>query len=138
MEDNHKRVFTTIWAILLLCSVVLGHITHYSHSAWAQSESVNILNRVLFWVTTVITIILFAWHNIRYWRQGKRLFWRKWRRWAGRLAIGVASLVLLLLVINLFRDNKVELNDNERHIIFALFAFAGLAWGLARYKFKKN
>lgn len=138
MEENHKRVFTTIWAILLLCSVVLGHITHYSDSAWAQSESINILNRVLFWVTTVITIILFAWHNISYWRQGKRLFWRKWRRWGGNLAIGVAMLVLLLLAINLFRDDKVELNGNERHFLFALFAAVGLIWGLARYKFKKN
>lgn len=138
MEDNHKRVFTTIWAILLLCSVVLGHITHYSDSAWAQSESINILNQVLFWVTTVITIILFAWHNISYWRQGKRLFWRKWRRWGGNLAIGVAMLVLLLLAINLFRDDKVELNGNERHFLFALFAAVGLIWGLARYKFKKN
>lgn len=134
MEENHKRIFTTIWAILLLCSVVLGHITHYSDSAWAQSESVNILNRVLFWVTTVITIILFAWHNISYWRQGKRLFWRKWRRWTGGLLIGIAILAIMLFAINLFRSNDICLTLSERNILFAIFALGGLIWLIARYK----
>jgi hypothetical protein len=47
-------------------------------------------------------------------------------------------LVVLLLAINIFKGDKVELSGNGRHFLFALFAAGGLIWGLARYKFKKN
>ncbi len=135
MEENHRRVFTTIWAILLLGSVVLGHIIHYSDSAWTQSESIITLNSILFYITAIITVILFVWHNILYWRQGRRLFWRKWQKWTKGLMIGILMLVALLLAINALRgDEEISINNGERLTIFLVFVIGGLIYGLARLK----
>lgn len=134
MEENHKRVFTTIWVVLLLCSVVLGHITNHSEVAWAQSESITLLSSILFWITTIITIALFVWHNILYWRQGKRLFWRKWQKWAKGLMIGISTLVVLLLAINTLRGDEISVSNGERLTIFLTFVIGGLIYGLARLK----
>ncbi len=138
MEENHRRVFTTIWAILLLGSVVLGHIIHYSDSAWAQSENIITLDSILFWITAIVTVILFVWHNILYWRQGRRLFWRKWQKLTKGLMVGILMLVVLLLAINALRGDEIPINDGERLTIFLVFVIGGLIYGLARLKSNRH
>jgi hypothetical protein len=138
MGEIHRKWFTTTWGVLLLFSVVMAQLMRHTDIAWVHNPGVVLLYEVVSWVTLVVTSLLFVWYNVIYWRESRRLFWRKWRRWGGNLAIGVAMLVVLLLAINIFKGDKVELSGNGRHFLFALFAAGGLIWGLARYKFKKN
>jgi amino acid transporter len=138
MGEIHRKWFTTTWGVLLLFSVVMAQLMRHTDIAWVHNPGVVLLYEVVSWVTLVVTILLFVWYNVIYWRESRRLFWRKWRRWGGNLAIGVAMLVVLLIAINIFKGDKVELSGDGRHFLFALFAAGGLIWGLARYKFKKN
>ena len=138
MGEIHRKWFTITWGVLLLFSVVMAQLMRHTDIVWVHNPGVVLLYEVVSWVTLVVTILLFVWYNVIYWRESRRLFWRKWRRWGGNLAIGVAMLVVLLLAINIFKGDKVELSGNGRHFLFALFAVGGLIWGLARYKFKKN
>ena len=138
MGEVHRKWFTITWGVLLLFSVVMAQLMRHTDIVWVHNPGVVLLYEVVSWVTLVVTILLFVWYNFIYWRESRRLFWRKWRRWGGNLAIGVAMLVVLLIAINIFKGDKVELSGNGRHFLFALFAAGGLIWGLARYKFKKN
>ena len=138
MGEIHRKWFTITWGVLLLFSVVMAHLMRYTDIAWVQNPGVILLYEIISWFTLAVTILLFVWYNIIYWKNNRRLFWRKWRRWAGNLCLGIALLVVLLLAIKLFKSDKVELSGNARHLLFAIFAAGGLMWGLARYKFKKN
>ena len=138
MGEIHRKWFTITWGVLLLFSVVMAQLMRHTDIVWVHNPGVVLLYEVVSWVTLVVTILLFVWYNVIYWRESRRLFWRKWRRWGGNLAIGVAMLVVLLIAINIFKGDRVELSCDGRHFLFALFAAGGLIWGLARYKFKKN
>lgn len=138
MGEIHRKWFTVTWGIMLLFSVVMNHLMRYTEIAWVHNSGVELLCEVVSWLTLAVTILLFVWYNVHYWRESRRLFWRKWRRWAGNIIIGVAILALLLFAINILRANRVELLDYERYLLLGVFAAGGLIWMIARYKFKKG
>jgi hypothetical protein len=94
------------------------------------------LDKVLFWITLSLTVIIFIWHCVGYWRTSERLFWRELRRWCGGLAIGVVCAVVLVLLVHYAKGNDAIIDSKERVLILSIFAAGGLMWGVARYKFK--
>lgn len=138
MGEIHRKWFTIAWGVMLFFSVVMNHLMRYTEIAWVHNAGVELLYEVVSWLTWVVTILLFVWYNVHYWRENRRLFWRKWRRWAGNIVIGIVIGAALLLAINLMRGDRVELLDYERQILLGLFAVGGLVWMLARYKFKNR
>ena len=138
MGEIHRKWFTITVAVLLLVSVVLNWLIRETDIMWVHNPGVILLHNVVSWISLVVSVILFVWYNIVYWRTSRRLFWRKWRKWAKGLLIGIVMLVVLLLAVNFFRADKVELNVSERHLLLIVFAAAGLILGLARYKFNRT
>ena len=93
------------------------------------------LDKVLFWIILPLTIIIFVWHWVGYWRTSERLFWRELRRWGRNLAIGVVCAVVLVLLVHYAKGNDAIIDNNERVRILSIFAAGGLIWAVARYKF---
>lgn len=138
MGEIHRKWFTITWGVLLLVSVVMSQLMRHTDFGWVHNSGVVMLYEVVSWLTLAVTILLFVWYNVHYWRVSRRLFWRKWRRWAGNIIIGVAMVAVLLLAIHLLRADKVELLDSERYMLLGVFAIGGLIYGVARYKFQKR
>ena len=135
MGEFQKKWFQTVWACLLIASVTIGHIQRWSDAAWAHSASIEILSKVLMWITLPLTVVLFVWLCIGLWRTSERLFWRKLRRWGGALAIGAVAAVVLVLLVKHIKGESGTVSEGDRTLIVGLFAGAGLIYVVARYKF---
>lgn len=136
MGELNKKWFQNIWLCLLFVSVMLNCIQRLVDAAWAHSAGIEMLDKVLFWITLSLTVIIFIWHCVGYWRTSERLFWRELRRWCGGLAIGVVCAVVLVLLVHYAKGNDAIIDSKERVLILSIFAAGGLMWGVARYKFK--
>lgn len=136
MEEFNKKWFQVVWACLLLASVTINQIQRWVDAAWAQSVGIEMLDKILIWITLPLTGILFIWQCVGYWRTSERLFWRKCRRWGTALAIGVVCAVALVLLVRYAKGDNTTINDGERVLILSVFAAGGLIYGIARHKFK--
>lgn len=135
MGEFKKRWFQIVWACLLFASVVINYIQRWSDAKWAHGAGVEMLETILTWITVPLTVILFVWMCVGYWRESKRLFWRKWRRWGGALVLGVALAVGLVLMVRIVKGDSVDMDEQSRMLFIGIFAAGGLIYGLARYKF---
>lgn len=136
MGELDKKWFRNVWLCLLFVSVMLNCIQRLVDAAWAHSAGIEMLDKVLFWITLFLTVIIFIWHCVGYWRTSKRLFWRMLRRWCGGLTIGVVCAVILALLVHYAKGDDTIIDNKERVLILSIFAAGGLMWGVARYKYK--
>lgn len=136
MGELDKKWFRNVWLCLLFVSVMLNCIQRLVDAAWAHSAGIEMLDKVLFWITLPLTVIIFIWHCVGYWRTSKRLFWRMLRRWCGGLTIGVVCAVILALLVHYAKGDNAIIDNKERVLILSIFAAGGLMWGVARYKYK--
>lgn len=136
MGELDKKWFRNVWLCLLFVSVMLNCIQRLVDAAWAHSAGIEMLDKVLFWITLFLTVIIFIWHYAGYWRTSKRLFWRMLRRWSGGLTIGVVCAVILVLLMHYAKGDDTIIDNKERVLILSIFAAGGLMWGVARYKYK--
>lgn len=136
MGELDKKWFRNVWLCLLFVSVMLNCIQRLVDAAWAHSAGIEMLDKVLFWITLSLTVIIFIWHCVGYWRISKRLFWRMLRRWSGGLTIGVVCAVILALLVHYAKGDDTIIDNKERVLILSIFAAGGLMWGVARYKYK--
>ncbi len=135
MGELDKKWFRNVWLCLLFVSVMLNCIQRLVDAAWAHSAGIEMLDKVLFWITLFLTVIIFIWHCVGYWRTSKRLFWRMLRRWCGGLTIGVVCAVILALLVHYAKGDDTIIDNKERVLILSIFAVGGLMWGVARYKY---
>lgn len=135
MGELDKKWFRNVWLCLLFVSVMLNCIQRLVDAAWAHSAGIEMLDKVLFWITLSLTVIIFIWHCVGYWRTSKRLFWRMLRRWCGGLTIGVVCAVILVLLVHYAKGDNAIIDNKERVLILSIFAAGGLMWGVARYKY---
>lgn len=136
MGELDKKWFRNVWLCLLFVSVMLSCIQRLVDAAWAHSAGIEMLDKVLLWITLSLTVIIFIWHYVGYWRTSKRLFWRMLRRWCGGLTIGVVCAVILALLVHYAKGDDTIIDNKERVLILSIFAAGGLMWGVARYKYK--
>ena len=136
MGEFNKKWFQIVWACLLSASLAINYIQRWSNAAWAHSASIEILDKVLIWITLPLTVILFVWKCVGYWRTSDRLFWRKCRRWGTSLAVGTAAAVVLVLLVKYLKGESGVIGEEDRRIIVIAFAGAGLIYAVARHKFK--
>ena len=136
MEEFNKKWFQVVWACLLLASVTINQIQRWVDAAWAQSVGIEMLDKILIWITLPLTGILFIWQCVGYWRTSERLFWRKCRQWGTALAVGVVCAVALVLLVRYAKGDNTTIKDGERVLILSVFAAGGLIYGIARHKFK--
>lgn len=135
MGELDKKWFRNVWLCLLFVSVMLNCIQRLVDAAWAHSAGIEMLDKVLFGITLSLTVIIFIWHCVGYWRTSKRLFWRMLRRWCGGLTIGVVCAVILALLVHYAKGDDTIIDNKERVLILSIFAAGGLMWGVARYKY---
>lgn len=135
MGELDKKWFRNVWLCLLFVSVMLNCIQRLVDAAWAHSAGIEMLDKVLLWITLSLTVIIFIWHYVGYWRTSKRLFWRMLRRWCGGLTIGVVCAVILVLLMHYAKGDDTIIDNKERVLILSIFAAVGLMWGVARYKY---
>ena len=135
MGELDKKWFRNVWLCLLFVSVMLNCIQRLVDAAWAHSAGIEMLDKVLLWITLFLTVIIFIWHCVGYWRTSKRLFWRMLRRWCGGLTIGVVCAVILALLVHYAKGDDTIIDNKERVLILSIFAAGGLMWGVARYKY---
>lgn len=135
MGELDKKWFRNVWLCLLFASVTINYIQRMSDAPWAHSAGIEMLDKVLFWITLSLTVIIFIWHCVGYWRTSKRLFWRMLRRWCGGLTIGVVCAVILALLVHYAKGDDTIIDNKERVLILSIFAAGGLMWGVARYKY---
>ena len=135
MGELDKKWFRNVWLCLLFVSVMLNCIQRLVDAAWAHSAGIEMLDKVLLWITLSLTVIIFIWHCVGYWRTSKRLFWRMLRRWCGGLTIGVVCAVILALLVHYAKGDDTIIDNKERVLILSIFAAGGLMWGVARYKY---
>ena len=136
MGELDKKWFRNVWLCLLFVSVMLNCIQRLVDAAWAHSAGIEMLDKVLFWITLSLTVIIFIWYCVGYWRTSKRLFWRMLRRWCGGLTIGVVCAVILVLLMHYAKGDDTIIDNKEIVLILSIFAAGGLMWGVARYKYK--
>lgn len=136
MGEFNKKWFQIVWLCLLLASITTTYIQRMSDALWAHGEVIQVLDKVLMWITLPLTIILFVWLCVGYWRQSERLFWRKCRRWGSALAIGVIVAVVLVILVRYVKGEGADISEGDRALFIGAFAVAGLVWSVARYKFQ--
>ena len=112
MGEFNKKWFQTVWMGLLFASLVIDYIQRMSDAQWAHSEAIEM------------------------WRQGARYFWRQWQKGATTVLVGGGLAFLLVLIVKKCKGEAVEINNEARMIILAIFAVIGLVIAFARYKFK--
>ncbi len=136
MGEFNKKWFQTVWMGLLFASLVIDYIQRMSDAQWAHSEAIEMLDTILLWIVFPLTVLLFILHNIQMWRQGARYFWRQWQKGATAILVSGGLAFLLVLIVKKYKGEAVEINNEARMIILAIFAVIGLVIAFARYKFK--
>ena len=136
MGEFNKKWFHIVWMGLLCASLVIDYIQRMSDAQWAHSEAIEMLDTILLWIVFPLTVLLFILHNIQMWRQGARYFWRQWQKGATAILVSGGLAFLLVLIVKKCKGEAVEINNEARMIILAIFAVLGLVIALARYKFK--
>lgn len=136
MGEFNKKWFQTVWMGLLFASLVIDYIQRMSDAQWAHSEAIEMLDTILLWIVFPLTVLLFILHNIQMWRQGARYFWRQWQKGATAILVSGGLAFLLVLIVKKCKGEAVEINNEARMIILAIFAVIGLVIAFARYKFK--
>lgn len=136
MGEFNKKWFQTVWMGLLFASLVIDYIQRMSDAQWAHSEAIEMLDTILLWMVFPLTVLLFILHNIQMWRQGARYFWRQWQKGATAVLVGGGLAFLLVLIVKKCKGEALEINNEARMIILAIFAVIGLVIAFARYKFK--
>ena len=136
MGEFNKKWFQTVWMGLLFASLVIDYIQRMSDAQWAHSEAIEMLDTILLWIVFPLTVLLFILHNIQMWRQGARYFWRQWQKGATAILVSGGLAFLLVLIVKKCKGEALEINNEARMIILAIFAVLGLVIALARYKFK--
>ena len=136
MGEFNKKWFQIVWACLFIVSFSISRIRHSVDAAWAHSAGIELLDRILLCITLVVTVIICVLQGVNYWRQSKRLFYRKWRRWGTSLAVGTAAAVVLVLLVKYLKGESGVISEEDRRIIVITFAGAGLIYAVARHKFK--
>lgn len=136
MGEFQKTWFQIVWACLLIASITINYIMRSVDAAWAHSPAMEVLDSMLTWITLPLTLILFVSKCISYWRQSKRLFWRKWLRWSGDIAAGIVLAVILFLTIRFVKGDSVALDPDDKRWILAIFSIGMLIWVITRYKYK--
>ncbi|MBR2008036.1 MAG: hypothetical protein IKA01_08710 [Alistipes sp.] len=136
MGEFNKKWFQTVWMGLLFASLVIDYIQRMSDAQWAHSEAIEMLDTILLWIVFPLTVLLFILHNIQMWRQGARYFWRQWQKGATAILVSGGLAFLLVLIVKKCKGEALEINNEARMIILAIFAVIGLVIALARYKFK--
>lgn len=136
MGEFNKKWFQTVWMGLLFASLVIDYIQRMSDAQWAHSEAIEMLDTILLWIVFPLTVLLFILHNIQMWRQGARYFWRQWQKGATAILVGGGLAFLLVLIVKKCKGEAVEINNEARIVILAIFAVIGLVIAFARYKFK--
>lgn len=136
MGEFQRKWFQIAWACLFIVSFSISRIRHSVDAAWAHSAGIELLDRILLCITLVVTVIICVLQGINYWRQSKRLFYRKWRRWGSAIALGIILAVVLLLVMRFVKGDSVALDTNDKRWILALFSIGMLIYLFGRYKFK--
>ena len=136
MGEFNKKWFQIVWACLFIVSFSISRIRHSVDAAWAHNAGIELLDRILLCITLVVTVIICVLQGVNYWRQSKRLFYRKWRRWGTSLAVGTAAAVVLVLLVKYIKGESGVIGEEDRRIIVIAFAGAGLIYAVARHKFK--
>lgn len=136
MGELQKKWFQIVWAGLLLASITINYLQHWADAAWAHSSAMEMLDSVLTWITLPLTVVLFVWMCVGYWRQSQRLYWRNWRRWCAAIAAGIVLVVILLLIMRFVKGDSVVLDPDDKRWILALFSIGMLIWVIARHKFR--
>ena len=136
MGEFNKKWFQTVWMGLLFASLVIDYIQRMSDAQWAHSEAIEMLDTILLWIVFPLTVLLFILHNVESWRKGARYFWRQWQKGATAVLVGGGLAFLLVLIVKKCKGEALEINNEARMIILAIFAVIGLVIALARYKFK--
>lgn len=136
MGEFNKKWFHIVWMGLLLASLVIDYIQRMSDAQWAHSEAIEMLDTILLWIVFPLTVLLFILHNIQMWRKGARYFWRQWQKGATAILVSGGLAFLLVLIVKKCKGEAVEINNEARMIILAIFAVIGLVIVFARYKFK--
>lgn len=136
MGEFNKKWFQTVWMGLLFASLVIDYIQRMSDAQWAHSEAIEMLDTILLWIVFPLTVLLFILHNIQMWRQGARYFWRQWQKGATAILVSGGLAFLLVLIVKKCKGEALEINNEARMIILAIFAVIGLVIAFARYKFK--
>lgn len=136
MGEFNKKWFQTVWMGLLFASLVIDYIQRMSDAQWAHSEAIEMLDTILLWIVFPLTVLLFILHNIQMWRQGVRYFWRQWQKGATAILVSGGLAFLLVLIVKKCKGEAVEIDNEARMIILAIFAVIGLVIAFARYKFK--
>lgn len=136
MGEFNKKWFQTVWMGLLFASLVIDYIQRMSDAQWAHSEAIEMLDTILLWIVFPLTVLLFILHNVESWRKGARYFWRQWQKGATAVLVGGGLAFLLVLIVKKCKGEALEINNEARMIILAIFAVIGLVIAFARYKFK--
>lgn len=136
MGEFNKKWFQTVWMGLLFASLVIDYIQRMSDAQWAHSEAIEMLDTILLWIVFPLTVLLFILENIHMWRKGARYFWRQWQKGATTVLVGGGLAFLLVLIVKKCKGEALEINNEARMIILAIFAVIGLVIAFARYKFK--
>lgn len=136
MGEFNKKWFQNVWMGLLFASLVIDYIQRMSDAQWAHSEAIEMLDTILLWIVFSLTVLLFILHNIQMWRQGARYFWRQWQKGATAVLVGGGLAFLLVLIVKSCKGEALEIDNEARMVILAIFAVIGLVIALARYKFK--
>lgn len=66
MGELDKKWFRNVWLCLLFASVTISYIQRMSDAPWAHSAGIEMLDKVLFWITLFLTVIIFIWHCVGY------------------------------------------------------------------------
>ena len=136
MGEFNKKWFQTVWMGLLFASLVINYIQRMSDALWAHSEAIIMLDKVFTWILLPLTLLLFILHNVESWRKGARYFWRQWQKGATAMLIGGGLGFLLVLIVKSCKGEALEIDNEARMVILAIFAAIGLVIAFARYKFK--
>ena len=136
MGEFNKKWFQTVWMGLLFASLVINYIQRMSDAQWAHSEAIIMLDKVFTWILLPLMVLLFILHNVESWRKGARYFWRQWQKGATAMLIGGGLGFLLVLIVKSCKGEALEIDNEARMVILAIFAAIGLVIAFARYKFK--
>ena len=136
MSEFKKKWFQIVWMVLLAAHLIVSSIQRKSDALWAQSEGIKMLDTVLMWIILPLTVLLFILHNIETWRKGERYFWRQCQKTALSCGVGGGLAFLLVLIVKSCKGEALEIDNEARMIILAIFAVIGLVIVFARYKYK--